>query len=45
MGIDTLNQLLDIVEDENLKKHLEYQFKEYKRIHLEAQKHLMKWAR
>lgn len=40
MGVDTIQQLLGIVEDENFKKHLESQFDEYKQIHLAAQKAL-----
>ncbi|PWM45313.1 MAG: hypothetical protein DBX47_04560 [Clostridiales bacterium] len=40
MGVDTIKQLLGIVEDENFKKHLESQFNEYKQIHLEAKKAL-----
>lgn len=42
MGVDTIKQLLGIVEDENFKKHLESQFEEYKQIHLAAQKALKK---
>lgn len=40
MGVDTINQLLGIVEDENFKKHLQSQLNEYKEIHLTAQKAL-----
>ena len=40
MGVDTIKQLLGIVEDENFKKHLESQFNEYKQIHLVAKKAL-----
>ena len=36
MGVDTIKQLLDIVEDENFKNHLESQFNEYKEIHTSA---------
>lgn len=40
MGVDTINQLLGIVEDENFKKHLESQLNEYKEIHYTVQKML-----
>lgn len=40
MGVDTIKQLLGIVEDENFKKYLESQFNEYKEIHCAAQKAL-----
>lgn len=40
MGVDTIEQLIGIVKDENFKKHLESQFKEYKEIHSAAQKAL-----
>jgi len=40
MGVDTIKQLLGIVEDENFKKHLESQFDEYKEIQLATQKAL-----
>lgn len=40
MGVDTIKQLLGIVKDENFKKYLESQFKEYKEIHCAAQKAL-----
>lgn len=42
MGVDTIKQLLGIVEDENFKKHLQTQFDEYKQINLAAQKALNK---
>jgi hypothetical protein len=37
MGVDTIKQLIGIVEDEEFKKHLESQFNEYKEIHNAAQ--------
>lgn len=40
MGIDTIKQLIEIVEDENYKRHLESQHKEYNEIHCAAQKAL-----
>lgn len=40
MGVDTINQLLGIVENVNFKKHLESQLNEYKEIHCAAQKAL-----
>lgn len=36
MGVDTIEQLLGIVEDDNFKKYLESQFNEYKQIHQAA---------
>jgi hypothetical protein len=36
MGVDTIKQLLSIVEDKEFKKHLEAQYNEYKRIHSDA---------
>jgi len=33
MGVRTISQLMDIVEDEEFKKHLESQYKEYMEIH------------
>ena len=42
MGVDTIKQLLDIVEDEDFRKQLESQFDEYKQIHLAAQNALNK---
>ncbi len=38
MGVDTIKQLIGLVEDEHFKKHLESQFNEYKEIHIAAQK-------
>lgn len=40
MGVNTIKQLLDIVEDENFKRHLESQYNGYKEIHMEARKAL-----
>lgn len=40
MGVNTIKQLLGIVEDKNFKKYLESQFNEYKEIHGAAQKAL-----
>lgn len=40
MGVDTINQLLDISEDENFKNHLRSQLNEYTVIHSEAKKAL-----
>lgn len=40
MGVDTIKQLIGIVEDDDFKKHLESQFNEYKEIHIAAQKSL-----
>ena len=40
MGVDTINQLIGIVEDEKFKKHLIFQFNGYKEIHQAAQKAL-----
>lgn len=42
MGVSTINQLLDIVEDVNFKKHLEDQLSEYKKINTEAMSMLNK---
>ena len=42
MGVSTINQLLDIVEDVNFKKHLEDQLGEYKKINTEAMNMLNK---
>jgi hypothetical protein len=36
MGIKTISQLIEIVEDEEFKKHLESQHKEYMEIHKAA---------
>jgi len=33
MGVRTISQLIDITEDEEFKKHLESQYKEYREIH------------
>ncbi len=40
MGVDTIKQLIEIVEDSDFKKHLESQFNEYKEIHIAAKKAL-----
>ena len=40
MGVDTIEQLMGIVEDNNFKRHLKSQFNEYKKIHDAAQKSL-----
>lgn len=37
MGVNTIDQLLGIVEDENFKKHLQSQLSEYREIHNTAQ--------
>lgn len=42
MGVHTIQQLMEIVEDDDFKKHLESQFNEYKEIHHAAQKALNK---
>ena len=42
MGVNTINQLMDIVEDEKFKNHLESQFNEYKEIHSAAREMLNK---
>lgn len=36
MGVDTIKQLIEIVKDDDFKKHLEAQFNEYKEIHCAA---------
>lgn len=36
MGVDTINQLLGIIEDENFKRYLESQLNEYKEINTMA---------
>ncbi len=36
MGVETLNQLLPITDNESFRKHLKLQLKEYKQIHQEA---------
>jgi len=40
MGVDTIKQLLGIVEDETFKRYLESQFNEYKEIHSAAKEAL-----
>lgn len=40
MGVDTIKQLIGITTDENFKKHLESQYKEYDEIHTAAKKAL-----
>jgi len=40
MGVETIKQLIGIVEDNDFKKHLESQFNEYKEIHIAAKKAL-----
>lgn len=40
MGVDTIKQLIDIVEDEDFKRHLESQFNEYNNINIAAKKQL-----
>lgn len=40
MGVDTVKQLIGIVEDENLKKYLEAHYNKYNEVHLEAKKAL-----
>lgn len=40
MGVDTIQQLLDIVEEEKFKKHLESEYEEYEKIHQEAKEML-----
>ncbi|HHW30594.1 MAG TPA: hypothetical protein GXX20_02800 [Clostridiaceae bacterium] len=42
MGVHTIGQLIDITEDEEFKKHLESQYKEYKEIHDAARELLNK---
>lgn len=36
MGVRTIQQLLGIIEDEEFKRHLENEFKEYKELHAAA---------
>jgi len=36
MGVNTISQLIDIVKDQDFKKHLESQYNEYKEIHTAA---------
>lgn len=38
MGVDTINQLVDIVEDDEFKRHIEAQYREYKEIHQASKK-------
>lgn len=38
MGVDTINQLVDIVEDDEFKRHIEAQYSEYKEIHQASKK-------
>jgi hypothetical protein len=40
MGVETITQLNDIVEDEDFKKHLKAQLEEYRSIHEEAKSKL-----
>jgi hypothetical protein len=40
MGVNTISQLMDIVEDNNFKKQLQSQFNEYKEIHEAAKQSL-----
>ncbi len=40
MGVDTIRQLIGIVEDDEFRKHLESQQKDYEAIHSEARKML-----
>jgi len=40
MGVHTIEQLINIVEDQDFLKHLESQYNEYKEIHKVAQKAL-----
>lgn len=42
MGVHTIQQLVDIVEDENFKRHLDSQFHEYEEIHNAAKAMLNK---
>jgi len=42
MGVDTIRQLMDIVQDAEFNKHLEAQYKEYKEIHTAARSLLNK---
>ncbi len=36
MGVETIDQLLGMVEDQNIKKQLEHQLREYQDIHQQA---------
>ena len=38
MGVETLNQLIPMIDNEAFKKRLEAQLKEYEQIHEEAKK-------
>lgn len=40
MGVETISQILDMVQDEGLKKQLEMQLAEYREINSEANKRL-----
>lgn len=40
MGVETISQILDMVQDEGLKKQLEMQLSEYREINSEADKRL-----
>ena len=40
MGVDTVKQLIGIVEDDELKKYLESHYNKYNEIHLDAKKAL-----
>jgi len=42
MGVHTLEQLIDIVEDEEFNRHLESQYREYQDIHRAAKEALNK---
>jgi len=42
MGVHTLEQLIDIVENEEFKRHLESQYREYQDIHRAAKEALNK---
>jgi diphthamide biosynthesis methyltransferase len=42
MGVHTLEQLIDITKDENFKRHLESQYREYQDIHRAAKEALNK---
>ncbi|MBW6409527.1 hypothetical protein [Clostridium weizhouense] len=36
MGVDTINKLMELVEDKNFKEHLDEELKTYKEIHTKA---------
>ncbi|MDD2269014.1 MAG: hypothetical protein PHY15_05620 [Eubacteriales bacterium] len=40
MGVDTINQLIEIVDDNNFKTRLKSQYQEYKEIHITAREAL-----